>query len=132
MPVIMGRKTYEAINLPLPGRINIVITKTPGWSADNVLVANDITNALNKAEETNCKEMFIIGGGEVYKQTIDRADRIYMTRVHALLEGDTWFPEIKPDQWEIRSETHFPADEKHNYSFSIQKWERKRNNTVPH
>ncbi|MEO5984766.1 MAG: dihydrofolate reductase [Ferruginibacter sp.] len=132
MPVIMGRKTYEAIDLPLPGRINIVITNTPGWSAENVLVANDITNAINSANETNCKEVFIIGGGEVYKQTIDIADRIYMTRVHAELEGDTWFPEIDPGKWEIKSETDFAADDKHIYSFSIQKWERKLKDAVPH
>ncbi|MEJ7627201.1 MAG: dihydrofolate reductase [Ferruginibacter sp.] len=125
MPVIMGRKTYEAINKPLPGRINIVITSSPGWSAENVSVAKDISDALHKAQETNCKEIFIIGGGEIYNQTIEMADRIYMTRVHTHLNGDTYFPDINNTKWELKDNADFIPDVKHAYPFSIQKWEKK-------
>lgn len=125
MPVVMGRKTFEAVNKPLPGRINIVITKQPGWTADNVTVVKDIDEALQKAGETNCNEIFIIGGGEIYKQTMDISDRIYMTRVHAELEGDTYFPVIDSSKWELKNNIDFPTDVKHAYAFSIQSWEKK-------
>lgn len=125
MPVVMGRKTFEAVSKPLPGRINIVITTQAGWGADDVLVTKDINDALQKAAETNCKEIFIIGGGDIYKQTMDMADRIYMTRVHAELEGDTYFPEIDRNKWELKNNIDFTPDEKHAYPFSIQTWEKK-------
>ena len=94
MVVIMGRKTYESVNKPLPGRINIVITRLAGWKADGVITAVDLNDSIQKAEATNCKEIFVIGGGEIYKQSILVADKIYITRVHATLEGDTFFPVI--------------------------------------
>lgn len=125
MPVIMGRKTFEAVNKPLPGRINIVITTRPGWEAADVITVKDIPEALQKAAETNCKEIFIIGGGEIYKQTMDVADRIYMTRVHAELEGDTYFPEISRNNWELKNNIDCLPDEKHAYPFSIQTWDKK-------
>lgn len=124
-PVVMGRKTFEAVNKPLPGRINIVITKQAGWSAENVELAKDINEALQKAAETNCKEIFIIGGGEIYKQTIEMADRIYMTRVHADLEGDTYYPVIDRNKWDLQSNVDFTPDDKHAFAFSIQTWEKK-------
>ncbi len=126
MTVIMGRKTYEAVDKPLPGRINIVITSQPGWKAADVWVAKSLDDALKQAETTNCKEIFVIGGGEIYKQSMDRADRIYMTRVHATLDGDTFFPEIDESKWELVKNTDFPADEKHKYAYSFQTWETKR------
>src|SRR6185369_17080687 len=74
MPVIMGRKTFESFNKPLPGRFNYVITRQANWNAEGVTVAKDITEALQKAAETNCKELFIIGGGEIFKQSMELAD----------------------------------------------------------
>lgn len=125
MTVIMGRKTYEAVDKPLPGRINIVITKQQEWKAENVWVARDINDALKQAGTTNCKEIFIIGGGEIYKQSMEMADRIYMTRVHAVLEGDTFFPAIDENKWTLIKNTDFPIDEKHQYAYSFQLWEKK-------
>src|SRR5687768_10098313 len=87
MPVLMGRKTFEAVGKPLPGRINIVITNQQNWNVAGVQVAKNLEEAMQAASKTNCKEVFVIGGGEIYKQTINNADRIYMTRVHANLEG---------------------------------------------
>ena len=125
MPVIMGRKTFESVNKPLPGRINIVITRQPGWNAESVVVANDLNDALKKAAETNCKEAFIIGGGEIYRQAFEMADKIYLTRVHAALDGDTFFPAIEENKWHLSSNQDFAADDKHAFSYSFQTWIRK-------
>ena len=127
MPVIMGRKTFEAVNKPLPGRINIVITRQADWKADNVITAADLQDALQKAEATNCNEIFVIGGGEIYKQSMEIADKIYITRVHATLDGDTFFPVIDETKWQQTSLQEFAADEKHQYAYSFQTWERIHN-----
>ena len=125
MPIIMGRKTFEAVNKPLPGRFNIVITRQTDWHADGVIVAADLQDALKKAAETNCKEIFIIGGGEIYKQAIEMAGKIYLTRVHATIEGDTFFPVIDEDKWQLDSRQEFSADEKHAFAYSFQVWNKK-------
>jgi len=126
MPVVMGRKTFEAIgNKPLSGRKNIVITRQPGWNADGVSVVNSVDAAAVLAEELNYKEIFVIGGGQIYMIAFDQANKIYMTRVRAELEGDTYFPVIEKDDWTLVSKTDNPADEKHSYAFSFQLWERK-------
>jgi dihydrofolate reductase len=127
MPVIMGRKTFEAVNKPLPGRFNIVITRQEGWKAEQVIVAAEMEDALKKAAETNCNEVFVIGGGEIYKQSMEIADKIYMTRVHAVLEGDTFFPVIDETKWQLDSLQEFAADEKHAFAYSFQTWERIQN-----
>jgi dihydrofolate reductase len=125
MPVIMGRKTFEAVNKPLPGRFNIVITRQDGWKADGVLVAKDLNDALQKATETNCKEIFIIGGGEIYKQSMEMADKIYLTRVHANIDGDTFFPVVDENKWQLITNQDFVADEKHAFAYSFQLWKTK-------
>ena len=125
MVVIMGRKTFEALNNVLPGRINIVITANESWKAQDVWVAKNIDDAIRQAMTTNCKELFIIGGGEIYRQSMEIADRIYMTRVHATLDGDTFFPEIDESKWELKENTDFNADEKHAYAYSFQTWEKR-------
>ena len=125
MPVIMGRKTFEAVNKPLPGRFNIVITRQSGWKADGVIVAADIEDAIQKAAETNCKEIFIIGGGEIYRQAINMAGKIYLTRVHATIEGDTFFPVIDESKWGLDKVEEFTADEKHAFAYSFQTWKPK-------
>ena len=125
MPVIMGRKTYDSFNKPLPGRINIVITRQPDWVAEGVFSSIDLPDALQKAAETNCKELFIIGGGEIYRQSIGMADKIYMTRVHAALDGDTFFPVIDENKWMLTSREDFAADDRHTYAYSFELWEPK-------
>ncbi|MBP9099343.1 MAG: dihydrofolate reductase [Ferruginibacter sp.] len=124
MPVIMGRKTFESVNKPLPGRFNIVITKQEAWSAENVETAKDLSEALQKAADTNCKEIFIIGGGEIYNQSIELADKLYMTRIHTELEADTFFPAIDESVWELKHNLDFEADEKHAFAYSFQVWEK--------
>lgn len=125
MPVIMGRKTFESVNKKFPGRINIVITRQKDWERDGVIVVSSLEEGLKKAEETNCKELFVIGGGEIFKESMSKADKIYMTRVHAVLEGDTFFPEINEKEWELVREENFEKNQKHLYEYSFQTWKRK-------
>lgn len=126
MPIIMGRKTFESVNKPLPGRFNFVITRQAGWNADAVTVATSLQDALEKAAATNCKEFFVIGGGEIYIQAIEIADKILMTRVHTTIEGDTFFPVIDEKKWQLLANQDFVADEKHKYAYSFQTWERRK------
>ncbi len=126
LPVLMGRKTFEAIgSKPLKGRRNIVITRQGAWKAEGVTTAKNIDVAISVATRDDVKEVYIIGGGEIYKESIGRAHRIYMTRVHATLEGDTSFPPIDEKVWKLISSIDHPADEKHAYAYSFQLWERK-------
>ncbi|MEO6187350.1 MAG: dihydrofolate reductase [Ginsengibacter sp.] len=124
MPVIMGRNTYESLKKSLPGRINIVVTRKDGWNPEGVFVANTIDAAIEKANESDAKEIFIIGGGEIFKQTMDKISRIYLTRVHTVVDGDTFYPEIDLHEWTRISSNPFPADEKHTYAYTFEIWER--------
>jgi dihydrofolate reductase len=123
-PVIMGRKTFEEVNKPLPGRTNIVVTSKPDWHVAGTITTGNINEAIVKAAETNSKQAFIIGGGEIYKQSMEIADIIYITRVHAQLEGDTFFPVIDESKWKLTSNQDFLADEKHAYNYSFQIWKK--------
>jgi len=106
--VIMGRKTFESIGKPLPGRVNIVISRNPNFHPDGVLVASSLAAALELAK--NDSEAFIIGGGEIYRQALPLASKLYVTRVHKSYEGDTTFPLINPNEWElIQSEKGNPT-----------------------
>jgi dihydrofolate reductase len=127
MPVIMGRKTFESVNKVLPGRFNIVVTRQPGWSMEGVIVASGSDDAIQKAKDTGCKEAFIIGGGELFKAGMERADKIYMTRVHADIEGDVLFPAIDESIWKQAFNLDCAPDEKHAFAYSFQTWERQNN-----
>ena len=124
MPVIMGRNTYESLKKDLPGRINIVLTKKKDWNPKNVFVTHEIEEAIKKAGESDAKEIFIIGGGDVFKQTMEKVNRIYMTRVHTKLQGDTTYPEFDKSRWKLINEQSFPADEKNNYPYTFEVWEK--------
>lgn len=127
MPVIMGRKTFQSLdNQILPGRFNIIVTRQKGWHdpAWKVQVADNLHKAVELAKQSDCKECFVIGGGQLFAEAMPRADRIYMTRVAVTIEGDTFFPPINPAEWSLRSKKDFSADEKHAYAYSFEKWER--------
>jgi len=127
MPMVMGRKTLESLGKPLAGRINIVITRQADWKTAGVTVAKDIDDAIKKAGEANCKEIFVIGGGEIYWQSMGIADRIYLTRVHKEFpDADAYFPNIEEDIWKLVSNEDFDADAKHAYAYSFQIWEKKK------
>ncbi len=123
--IIMGRKTFESVNKKFPGRTNIVITTQKDWSHEGVITAGSLEEALEKAKATNCKELFVIGGGEIFKQAMDMADKIYMTRVNADLDGDTFFPAIDENKFEMVRNVEHEQDTKHLYSYSFQTWKKK-------
>ena len=126
MPVVMGRKTFEALSgKPLPGRLNMVITRQKDFSAEGIIVVSSMEEAISIAEKQDYKELFVIGGGEIYKQAISIADKIYLTRVLTEINGDTFFPELDGTVWQIKSNYEVAADAKHNYPFSFQVWEKR-------
>lgn len=115
-PIIMGRKTHESIGKALPGRINIVLTRDRVFEAPEVVVAHDIREALRigreRAREAGADEIFVIGGGEVYELALPYTDRLHVTHVEAMPDGDTRFPPIDPDNWELLEEVSVPVGEK--------------------
>lgn len=123
--VIMGRKTFESVNKPLPGRLNIVVTSNKDWQADGVMVATNLQQAVELATKENFKKIFIIGGGEIYKQSMVIADTIYITRVHTQIDGDTFFPAIDTNEWQLKEKNDFFKDEKHAYDYSFEIWQKK-------
>jgi len=123
--VLMGRKTFEEFRKPLPGRVNVVITRNPNWSAEGVAIARSVDEAISKAEAAGDKEIFIIGGAEIFTQVLHRADRMYITRSHAEPEGDTYFPEFDDvNEWKLVDSEHFEADERNAYPYSFLTYER--------
>ena len=124
-PVILGRKNYESIGRPLPGRENIVLSTDPAYRAPGCRVVPSLEAALALTEKE--PEVFIIGGATLYRQALPLVQRLYLTRVHAQVEGDVFFPEWDPSQWrELRREDH-RADARHAYDYSFLVYERKRN-----
>lgn len=124
-PVIMGRRNYESIGKPLPNRTNIVVTRNPDYRAAGCLVTHSLDDAMNSAG--NDSEIFIIGGAEIYRQAFDRANRIYLTLIHARIEGDTYFPEFEGPPWREISRERHERDENNPYPFSFLTYERSRN-----
>ncbi len=118
-PVVMGRKTYESIGKPLPGRSNIVVTRNLGLELDGVTVVHSLDEALRMAERFRPAETFLIGGAELYQLALPKVDRMYLTRVHKKFDGDTFFPEFDPDEWlELEREDHFSEKAGLGYSFA--------------
>lgn len=116
-PIIMGRKTYDSIGRPLPGRQNIVITTNRNYKPEGVDVVYSIDAALQQCKDTD--EAFIIGGAKIFEETIHTADRLYLTLVHADVKGDVYFPEIKVNEWKETERTYRPADEKNIYAYDV-------------
>lgn len=113
-PIVMGRKTYESIGRPLPNRRNIIITRDENYEVDGCEVVNSIEEAL-LLTNSDC---FIIGGGEIYKQTLHIATQIYLTQVDEDFDGDTTFPELPPS-WYVSNKEDFESDEKNPYNYSF-------------
>lgn len=128
MPVIMGRKTFESMrSKPLPGRINIVITRNVNNLSfeSNLWFCGSLNEAIAKASATDCMEAFVIGGGEIYRHAMPLANKIYMTRVHGHFpEADVFFPEIDPRVFSRSDAVEMPTDEKHAFPYTFETWER--------
>jgi dihydrofolate reductase len=122
-PVIMGRKTFESVGRPLPNRINIIITRNLNWKSDGVLNANSLDEALALCPPDSSPK--IIGGGEIYKQALPLANRVYLTVVHTQVEADTFFSVLDPKIWKESSSQFRPNDEKNPLDMEFKVFERK-------
>ena len=122
-PIIMGRKTFESLGRPLPNRTNIVITRDKNWQGENVEKEFSLEKAIESAKKIN-EDIYIIGGGNIYKQAMEFADVLYITEVHHEFEGDTYFPEIDEEIWEEVDRENFMKDEKHTYAYSYVTYKR--------
>lgn len=124
--LIVGRKTFESIGKPLPGRQMIVVSRDRGFKPEGCLVAGSVQDALNIAQEHGETELFVIGGAEIYSQTLQAADRLYLTQVHAEVDADTFFPELNFEQWNPADSSFQLADDKNEYAFTFTVLIRKR------
>lgn len=121
--VIMGRKTFDEIRHPLANRRNVVVSRNPAFRPPGVTVVPSLEEAL--ALGATEREVFVIGGGEIYRAALPHADRIYLTVVHAEVEGDTWFPSFEDtDGWVLESEDRHPADHRHAHAFTFRTYRR--------
>lgn len=127
-PIVMGRKTYESIGRPLPGRTNIVISRNPDYTQPGTRVVGSLEAALELAEQQalvdGSEELLVIGGAEIYAQALVLADRLYITQVHAEIEGDAFFPEIDPQDWETVLRQDFSAEGPNPYDYSFLVYQR--------
>lgn len=123
--VLMGRRTFDEVKKPLPGRVNVVISRNPEFAAEGVAIARSVDQAIAEAEAAGDAEIFVIGGAEIIAQTLHRADRMYLTRIHAEPEADTFFPEFDDvNEWRLVDREDFEADEKNPHAYSYLTYER--------
>ena len=127
-PIVMGRKTYESIGKPLPNRTNIVVSRKKDWFEEGVLIVGSVKEALKFAKKID-ENIFVIGGGDIYKQTIDLADKLEVTQVNAKLKADIFFPKIDSKIWQKTEETCVEKDDKHEYDFCFQTFTKKEGST---
>lgn len=129
--LIMGRKTYESIGRPLPGRASIVLTRNASWKAghDGVVTTTSLDEAVQSAkaaETVSSTEAFVIGGGEIYRLALPEADRVQLTRVHSRVEGDATFPVLDKRDWQLVESEDHPADERNEHACTFEVWDRIR------
>lgn len=120
-PIVMGRKTYESIGRPLPGRENIILTRDSSYQVEGCTVIHTVEEALNRKEEELC----VIGGAEVFKLFMPFADRMYITKINSTFEGDTYFPEFSESEWSLVSKTDGTMDEKNKYPHEFLVFDKK-------
>lgn len=122
-PIIMGRKTFESIGRPLPGRPNIVVSRSVDWSAPGVTVADSLESALYSAQAlaaaSGAEELMVIGGAQIYAAALPLASRLYVTEVHAAVAGDTWFPPVNPAEWREITREEYAATDDNLYAYAF-------------
>jgi dihydrofolate reductase len=123
-PVIVGQKTFESIGKPLPQRTNIIVTNIPDYKQKDCLVAHSIEEAIDLAKKID-EDIFVIGGGQIYKLAMPFVNKIYLTRVHKIFNGDVFFPEIDDDQWELVASEFHKKDEQNKEDFTFLIYKRK-------
>lgn len=124
LPIAMGRKTWDSLGRPLPGRENIVITRNPSFTSEGCTILNSV-HELVQYSQKNDKDIFVIGGAEIYKLVLPFANRLYITRIHARFEGDTYFPEFNLADWELISKEKGKRDDQNPYDYDFEIYERK-------
>lgn len=126
--IVMGRKTWQSIGRALPGRTSIVITRRTDFNPGDpkALVASSLDEALKLASQADCEQgqIFIIGGATIYDDTLPRADRLYLTRVHANVDGDVSFPTIDWGKWQLREQSRHTADALNDHAYTFEMYER--------
>lgn len=124
--ILTGRKNYESIGRPLPNRTTVIITRDKKYTAKGCIICHSIEEAINYSKSQNQEQVFIMGGGEIYKQSLSLTDEIYLTEVKEKFEGDTFYPVLDHNEWiEESRETHH-ADEKNTYAYDFVKLVRKK------
>ena len=121
--IIMGRKTFESFPKPLPNRTHVIITRQKDYQSEGCLIVDSFAKAISVCPKD--EELFIIGGGEIYNQSIEMADKLDITRVHHTFDADTFFPEIDLTKWKLTSEEYHPKDEKHRFDFTFETYLKK-------
>jgi len=121
--LIMGRKTYESIGRPLPGRTNVIITRNNAYAPEGCVVVNSLSEALFVAKDD--PEVFVFGGGEIFREALPLVSKIYLTHVHCTIDGDTHFPELNLSEWIELDHREFKADEKNQFDYSFITLQRK-------
>jgi dihydrofolate reductase len=124
--IIAGRKTFDSIGKPLPGRQTIVVTRNPSYSVEDCLIVGSVEAAIELAEARGESEAFVIGGADIFAQALDVADRVYLTEVHAEVDADTFFPEFDRSAWTEKECSYQPADEKNQHACTFRLLERER------
>jgi dihydrofolate reductase len=121
-PIVMGRKTYDSIGRPLPGRLNIVVSRQPGLQIPGCSVVTSLDAAIAAAQPA--PEVVIVGGADIYRQVLPQVQTIHLTRVHAEIAGDAMFPKLHERQWREVAKEYHPADERHAHAFTFSTLER--------
>lgn len=128
-PIIMGRKTFDSIGRPLPGRENIVITRDPDWQRDGVIVVSALEAAIDSASNIcardNIDEAVIIGGAQIYQLALAYVNCMYLTRVRVVIEGDAFFPEFNQSEWKLADKSDHFSDERNPYDYTLECWVKK-------
>lgn len=122
--MLMGRKTFDSIGRALPGRTTVVISRSATYEDPNIQIARSLEEALAVAEEDD--EVFVVGGAQIYALALPHVDRIYLTRVHATLDGDTFFPNVAWNEWSLVESTEYAADEKNDFAVSFLTYNRRQ------
>jgi dihydrofolate reductase len=122
-PVVMGRKTFESIGKPLPGRLNIVVTRDAHYRREGVTVVHGVDDALRAAGAA--EQIMIIGGSDLFRLFLPRATRVHLTRVHAEVAGDVFWPALDEKEWSVVGREEFAADERHAHAMTFESWERR-------